>query len=86
MSPDRDYASYLLRFRKIQLDRRTTWMASVQSTSSGEQRSFPGVEALAAFLMAEYGGSLPERKRPGEEESPDSDHTTFLVGHAAKIR
>jgi hypothetical protein len=76
MSPDTDYASYLLRFRKMRIDWQTTWLASVQSTSSGEQRSFPGVEALAAFLIAEYGGNPSEPGQPGAEEPEAPDLTT----------
>lgn len=79
MAPDKDYASYLLRLRKMHSDQQTTWVASVQSTSSGEQLSFPGVEALATFLIAEYGGGPPRPRHPGEEEPVALDPTTSAL-------
>lgn len=51
---DTSYASYLLRLRKVQNNHRAGWVASVQSTATGEQRSFPSIEALATFLLATY--------------------------------
>ena len=59
MQPNVVYASYLLRLRQVQNDERAMWVASVQSTASGQVRSFPSVEALARFLEAEYGGCDP---------------------------
>jgi hypothetical protein len=79
MAPNEDYASYLLRLRKIQIDQQSTWVASLQSTSSGERRFFPGVAALAAFLIAEYGGNLPEPRSPGEEEPVALEETTSAL-------
>jgi hypothetical protein len=60
MPLDTSYAAYLLRLRKMQDDSRATWVASVQSIPTGEQRSFPSVEALAAFLLAQFPGTLPD--------------------------
>jgi hypothetical protein len=54
VSPDPGYASYLLRLRRVQNESQATWVASVQSTATGEQRSFPSIEALATFLLANY--------------------------------
>ena len=52
---DRNYASYLLRLRQIQTDMEILWIASMQSTATGETFPFPSAEALVRFLMAEYG-------------------------------
>lgn len=53
------YTSYLLRLWQMQNDQQTTWVASVQSTVTGEQRSFPSVGALLEFLQAEFGRCEP---------------------------
>ena len=50
------YASYMLRLRLMGQGNQTMWVASVENTATGIQRSFPGVEALVAFLRAEFGG------------------------------
>lgn len=57
---DRNYASYLLRLRQIQNDVDVLWIASIQSTATGEMLSFPSAEALVRFLMAEYGQHPPD--------------------------
>ena len=49
------YASYMLRFRQMGQGNQTLWVASVENTATGSQRSFPGIEALVAFLRAEFG-------------------------------
>jgi hypothetical protein len=59
------YASYLLRLRQVRSDDQATWLASVQNVASGAQRSFPSVEALVTFLLAEFGRSEPVRGTPG---------------------
>jgi ATP/maltotriose-dependent transcriptional regulator MalT len=59
VQPTISYASYLLRLTRVGQSDRTTWVASVQSTATGDRRSFPNVEALVAFLVAEYGGCMP---------------------------
>ena len=53
------YTSYLLRLWQMQNDQQTTWVASVQSTVTGEQHSFPSVSELLEFLQAEFGGYEP---------------------------
>lgn len=59
MSTGTNYAAYLLRLRKIKDNDRATWVASVQSVATDEQRSFPNVEALATFLLATFQCNLP---------------------------
>ena len=51
------YASYLLRLWQVQDDEQAAWVASVQSTATGEQRSFGSIEALLDFVRAQYGES-----------------------------
>ncbi len=60
MSPNSSYVSYVLRLRKMQDDHQPTWVASVQGITTGEQRSFPNVQALATFLLATFQGDLPD--------------------------
>ncbi len=45
-----DYASYLLRLRCVSTGGRRAWTASLHSTATGEERSFPGIDALAQYL------------------------------------
>lgn len=49
------YASYLLRLRQVENNRRVIWVASLQSTATGEQRPFADLDALVEFLRAEFG-------------------------------
>jgi hypothetical protein len=57
--PNIRYASYLLRLRLVWNDAGPIWMASLDNTATGSHRSFPNAEALATFLLAEFGGSRP---------------------------
>jgi hypothetical protein len=72
----RSYASYLLRLRQVQKDEHLTWVASVQSTASGEQRSFSSVDALVQFLQIEYGEceAAPELEPLRKPNPVSSDH------------
>ena len=58
-NPNTRYASYLFRFWQVQNGKRATWVVSIQSTTTGEQRRFPSVDALLEFLRAEFGGCQP---------------------------
>ncbi|MBI5301007.1 MAG: hypothetical protein HY868_02640 [Chloroflexi bacterium] len=49
------YASFLLRLRRMQTENRHTWVASVQSTMTGDYYSFPNLDALVQFLQTEFG-------------------------------
>lgn len=69
-----DYASYMLRLRKVRNDTQATWVASVQSTATGEQRSFPSIEALAIFLLSQY------TIRPPADDPPCDAETGFASG------
>jgi hypothetical protein len=68
------YASYLLRLRLMGKGDQALWVASVENPASGDQRSFPSVEALVTFLRAEFGGpsSVAKGDPPGgpQVESP----------------
>ena len=62
------YASYLLGLRLIWNDDEPVWKASVENTATGSYRSFPNVEALATFLLAEFGGRTS--KGSSQSEGP----------------
>jgi hypothetical protein len=44
------YAAYMLRMQRTKNDQQPTWIVSMQSTKTGDQRWFPSLEALVAFL------------------------------------
>ncbi len=69
MPSELSYAAYLLRLRKFQDGRRATWVASVQSIATGEQRTFSSVEALATFLLAQFPSSLRDEGFVPQEEA-----------------
>jgi hypothetical protein len=54
VQPDVTYASYLLRLWQVRNHARPTWVASVRSPATGDERHFPSVEALAEFLLREF--------------------------------
>lgn len=58
-TPATRYTSYLLRLRLTSTGKQTMWLASMDDTLTGKHRSFPNVEALAAYLLAEFGGNRP---------------------------
>ena len=49
------YSSYMLRFRVTPTGNQLNCLVSIEDTATGSQRSFPNVEALATFLLAEFG-------------------------------
>lgn len=55
-----NYASYLLRFRLLHSQERHGWVVTMQSTATGEKRSFSSVRELAQFLQTEFDGESPE--------------------------
>jgi hypothetical protein len=63
-----DYASYLLRLRCVSTGGGRTWTASLQSTATGEDRSFPSLDALAQFLKEQ----LAEEEQSGNSSPPFS--------------
>ncbi len=69
-----NYASYLLRFRRIQNEDKLTWVATVQSTATGEQAVFLSVDALVEFLLAEFS----EGNRPTGSDHPPPGSPTRL--------
>lgn len=64
------YASYLLRLRQVRNGEQLTWVAFMQSTVTGEQRSFPSVMALIEFLQDAYGECGDRVSRPGDTADP----------------
>lgn len=67
---DTGYVSFLLRLRRIESQDHRTWVASMQSTATGESQTFSTVAALVEFLEAEFGTCLqsgvPGQNRNGE--------------------
>jgi hypothetical protein len=52
----------------VQNNDRPVWVASVQSTATGEQRPFADLEALVEFLRAEFGDRAETpRARPSDD-------------------
>lgn len=49
------YLSYMLRLKLTQSDDRPAWVASLQSTNTGEVRWFSDIEALLQFLKDAIG-------------------------------
>jgi hypothetical protein len=71
------YASYLLRLRLVRNDDQPVRIASIDDPASGSHRSFPNVEALAAFLLAEFGGRWTGAK--GGAQSGEGDKQPFEI-------
>lgn len=59
------YHSYLLRLARA--DDASLWRASLQSTATGETRSFTDLEGLWAFLLNE----TDKKEDPSEEASSE---------------
>jgi hypothetical protein len=57
---ERDYASFLLRLWRTQEDGQFVWRASLESTVEGERLNFPRLEALLAFLEAQFSSRSAE--------------------------
>lgn len=58
---EHDYASFLLRLWRTQEDGQSVWRASLESTVEGERLNFPRLEALLAFLEAQFSSRRVER-------------------------
>jgi hypothetical protein len=59
-----DYASYLLRLRRFEVEGQPAWRASLESVRTGERQSFTAAELLAflrARLMAR-GEDVPDHE------------------------
>ena len=69
---DASYTSYLLRLWRAQREDGHTWIASVQSTATGEQRRFPDLEVLIQFLREEFGGCEQGQEPPPEAQATET--------------
>ena len=70
-----DYASFLLRFQCIQTNGQCIWVASMQSTATGESRSFTNVDSLVQFLLTEFGeGEAASELRKLKKHEPRKDN------------
>lgn len=63
--PYHEYASFLLRLRQKRNDQEELWIASLQSTATGESLSFPNMEAFIHFLQTHFvTGNTQEHANP----------------------
>lgn len=64
--PYHDYASFLLRLWQKRNDHEAMWIASLQSTSTGESLSFPNMETFIHFLQTHFvaGQAPPDAIEP----------------------
>lgn len=65
-APITHYSSYLLRFRMTPTGNQMNCLVSIEDTATGSRRSFPNVEALATFLLAEFG----KHRAAGSSDTP----------------
>jgi hypothetical protein len=52
---DKDYNSFMFRFRWVQNDDHPTWIVSVQNTRTGQQLWFSNLDGLIKFLQDQFG-------------------------------
>ena len=57
MNTDVDYASYLLRLRRVRSGAQPVWLVSVQCTATGKRGPYTELAEFIRFLQATYGGS-----------------------------
>jgi hypothetical protein len=69
------YASFMLRLQQAQNDNHPTWLASIQSTKTGELRWFPSLDALVTFLRDEF-GEQESNDKPTKAEFNHEQSTT----------
>lgn len=89
MNADSHYASYLLRLQWAKNNTEPTWIVSMQSIKTGEQRLFPSLEALIAFLHEEFdvsGDSRGEETRAGagDESRKQPSNDKYRVSPAKR--
>jgi hypothetical protein len=66
--PDKSYASFMLRLQWMPNPVSPTWVASIQSTRTGELRHFSSVDALVQFLKEEFREEMAcEEGQPGTD-------------------
>ncbi len=56
-----EYLAYLLRLWRVTAVGAPVWRASLEDPHSGEQRIFPDLGTLYAFLQAQTAGPAPEK-------------------------
>ncbi len=77
--PYADYASFLLRLWQKRNDQEDIWIASLQSTATGEDLAFSSMEAFIRFLQNHFmAGQTPEQEgqdpaRGTEQDSSQGD-------------
>lgn len=70
VQPKRTYASYMLRLWQVQIDTQATWVASIQSPTTGEQRWFANIDALTQFLVDTFG----DQQAPDDRQNPPTSN------------
>lgn len=55
MMSDNRYVSFMLRLQWMENKDHPTWVASIQSTKTGELHCFPSLDTLIEFLWDEFG-------------------------------
>jgi len=63
------YASFLLRLRLAENNGRPTWVTSLQSTRTGEQRYFANLDARVRFLRSEF-SECDDTRTSGPPDTP----------------
>jgi hypothetical protein len=66
------YASFLLRLQWTQNNNGPAWLASIQSTRTGETRWFPNLDALVQFLREEFEECQPMQNTALPEKEDDT--------------
>jgi hypothetical protein len=54
MNSNPQYNSYMLRLQWVKNNKEPMWIVSMQSTSTGELRWFPSLDAMITFLREEF--------------------------------
>jgi hypothetical protein len=70
MKTGKPYLAYLLRLWRVRMGGAPVWMASLESTASGERHGFADLEAMLAFLRratAQAGEPQDCQAKPGKE-------------------
>ena len=74
MDPPSIYKSYVLRMWMTTQDGQPVWLASLQSTATGQRRGFSDLESLFDYLAARAGG---EKAAPDRKTKPTTTHRSL---------
>jgi hypothetical protein len=68
MPQEPQYASFLLRLWASEENGQLTWRASLESTRTGQRQNFACVQALIAFLQAQFDSTQESRTKDSGRE------------------